>query len=152
MWANSAKLFSRITIMIKDLIYTIDKDKHQSEDIKAILKNHPEIKFVSCIGIDLSGNATDEKIPVKAFIDDIDTFLHGVAVQTDGSSVVLPKIATLNNAKVDMVADLNCKWFIDYNYDFIDEDTNKPIGTLRIPCFLYHDGVPVDSRHILSSE
>ena len=137
--------------MIKDLIYTIDKDKHQSEDIKAILKNHPEIKFVSCIGIDLSGNATDEKIPVKAFIDDIDTFLHGVAVQTDGSSVVLPKIATLNNAKVDMVADLNCKWFIDYNYDFIDEDTNKPIGTLRIPCFLYHDGVPVDSRHILSS-
>ena len=106
--------------MIKDLIYTIDKDKHQSEDIKAILKNHPEIKFVSCIGIDLSGNATDEKIPVKAFIDDIDTFLHGVAVQTDGSSVVLPKIATLNNAKVDMVADLNCKWFIDYNYDFID--------------------------------
>ena len=137
--------------MIKDLIYTIDKDKHQSEDIKAILKNHPEIKFVSCIGIDLSGNATDEKIPVKAFIYDIDTFLHGVAVQTDGSSVVLPKIATLNNAKVDMVADLNCKWFIDYNYDFIDEDTNKPIGTLRIPCFLYHDGVPVDSRHILSS-
>ena len=137
--------------MIKDLIYTIDKDKHQSEDIKAILKNHPEIEFVSCIGIDLSGNATDEKIPVKAFIDDIDTFLHGVAVQTDGSSVVLPKIATLNNAKVDMVADLNCKWFIDYNYDFIDEDTNKPIGTLRIPCFLYHDGVPVDSRHILSS-
>lgn len=137
--------------MIKDLIYTIDKDKHQSEDIKAILKNHPEIKFVSCIGIDLSGNATDEKIPVKAFIDDIDTFLHGVAVQTDGSSVVLPKIATLNNAKVDMIADLNCKWFIDYNYDFIDEDTNKPIGTLRIPCFLYHDGVPVDSRHILSS-
>lgn len=137
--------------MIKDLIYTIDKDKHQSEDIKAILKNHPEIKFISCIGIDLSGNATDEKIPVKAFIDDIDTFLHGVAVQTDGSSVVLPKIATLNNAKVDMVADLNCKWFIDYNYDFIDEDTNKPIGTLRIPCFLYHDGVPVDSRHILSS-
>ena len=137
--------------MINNLIYTIDKDKHQSEDIKAILKDHPEIKFVSCIGVDLAGNATDEKIPVKAFIDDLDTFLNGVAVQTDGSSVVLPGIATLNNAKVDMIADLNCKWFIDYNYDFIDEKTNKPIGTLRIPCFLYHDGVPVDSRHILSS-
>ena len=28
---------------------------------------------------------------------------HGV--QTDGSSVVLPKIAELNNAKVDMIPD-----------------------------------------------
>ena len=27
--------------------------------------------------------------------------------------------------------------------------TNKPIGTLRIPCFLYHDNKPVDSRNIL---
>lgn len=137
--------------MINNLIYTIDKDKHNHQDIKTILENHPEIKFVSCVGVDLSGNETDEKIPVKAFIDDLDTFLNGVAVQTDGSSVVLPEIATLNNAKVDMVCDLDCKWFIDYNNDFTCEKTNKPVGTLRIPCFLYHDGVPVDSRHILSS-
>ena len=78
-------------------------------------------------------------------------FLKGVAVQTDGSSVVLPGIATLDNAKVDMVTDLDCKWFVDYNYNFIDSETNKPVGTLRIPCFLYHDNKPVDSRHILTS-
>lgn len=137
--------------MINDLIFTISKDKHTDEAVRSILANHPEIKFVSLIGVDLSGNATDEKIPVKLFLDDLDSFMHGVAIQTDGSSVVLPGIATLNNAKVDMIADLDCNWFIDYNFDHIDTETNKPIGTLRIPCFLYHDNKPVDSRYILSS-
>ena len=137
--------------MIKDLLYIIPKDKHSKEEVTNLLRNHPEIKFVSFVGVDLSGNDTDEKIPVNLFLDDLDSFLHGVAVQTDGSSVVLPGIATLNNAKVDMIADLNCKWFIDYNYDYIDLETNKPVGTLRIPCFLYHDNKPVDSRNILNS-
>lgn len=137
--------------MIENLIYTIPKENHGKEDVKKLLLDHPEIKFVSFVGVDLSGNDTDEKIPVKLFLDDIDSFLHGVAVQTDGSSVVLPGIATLNNAKVDMIADLDCKWFIDYNYDFIDNKTQKPVGTLRIPCFLYHENKPVDSRHILKS-
>ncbi len=137
--------------MIKDLLYTIPKNKHSVEDLKSILTLHPQIKFVSLVGVDLSGNDTDEKIPVSLFLDDIDTFLNGVAVQTDGSSVVLPGIATLNNAKVDMVADLNCNWFVDYNYDFIDPICNKPIGTLRIPCFLLHNDVAVDSRNILKS-
>ena len=136
---------------MKSLIYTISKENHNEKDLKEILLNHPEIKFVSFVGIDLSGNDTDEKIPVKLFLDDLDSFLNGVAVQTDGSSVVLPGIATLNNAKVDMVTDLDSKWFIDYNYDFIDSITQKPVGTLRIPCFLYHDNKAVDSRHILSS-
>lgn len=134
-----------------NLLYTISKENHNSQDLKEILNNHPEIRFVSFVGIDLSGNDTDEKIPVKLFLDDIDSFLKGVAVQTDGSSVVLPGIATLDDAKVDMVTDLNCKWFIDYNYDFKDYETNKPVGTLRIPCFLYHNNIAVDSRHILTS-
>ena len=137
--------------MMKDLIYTIPKEKHTKENIKAILKSHSEIKFVSFVGVDLSGNDTDEKIPVSLFLDDLESFINGVAVQTDGSSVVLPGISTLNNAKVDMIADLNAKWFVDYNYDFMDPETQKPIGTLRIPCFLYHDNKAVDSRNILSS-
>ena len=137
--------------MVKDLLYTIPKSKHCIEDLKSILNLNPQIKFVSLVGVDLSGNDTDEKIPVSLFLDDIDTFLNGVAVQTDGSSVVLPGIATLNNAKVDMVADLNCNWFIDYNYDFIDPISNKPVGTLRIPCFLLHNDIAVDSRNILKS-
>ncbi|KJU71893.1 glutamine synthetase [Clostridium baratii] len=137
--------------MINDLIYTIPSNNHNKKDIVDILSKNTQIKFVSLVGIDLSGNDTDEKIPTKLFLEDLDSFLGGVAVQTDGSSVVLPGIATLNNAKVDMVADLNCNWFVDYNYDNIDEETNRPIGTLRIPCFLYHDGIAVDSRFLLKS-
>lgn len=133
------------------LIYTISKDKHTKEDLIEIFNNHSEIKFVSFVGVDLSGNDTDEKIPVKIFLDDIDSFLHGVAIQTDGSSVVLPGIATLNDAKVDMVTDLNCNWFVDYNYDHIDPVTQNPIGTLRIPSFLLHNNKPVCSRNILTA-
>lgn len=132
-------------------IYTIPKSEHNKEDLFKIFNSHPEIKFVSIVGIDLSGNDTDEKIPAKLFLDDIDSFLNGVAIQTDGSSVVLPGIATLNDAKVDMVADLNANWFVDYNYDHIDTLTNKPIGTLRIPSFLIHNNKAVCSRHILTA-
>ena len=142
---------SVISKNMDNLIYTITKENHDAESLRELLNAHPEIKFVSFVGIDLSGNDTDEKIPVKLFLEDLDSFLKGVAVQTDGSSVVLPGIATLDNAKVDMVTDLDCKWFVDYNYDFIDSETNKPVGTLRIPCFLYHDNLAVDSRHILTS-
>lgn len=134
--------------MYKDLVYVISKEEHSEEALIKILEKHPEIKFVSLVGVDLAGHDTDEKIPVKVFLEDIQTFLNG-AVQTDGSSVVLPGIASLNNAKVDMVADLDVDWFVDYNYEFIDTETNKPVGTLRIPSFLYHEGEAVDSRHIL---
>ena len=136
---------------MNNLLYVIEQENHNSKDLRDILSNHPEIKFASFVGIDLSGNDTDEKIPVKLFLEDLDSFLNGAGIQTDGSSVVLPGIATLDDAKVDMIADLNCKWLIDYNYNYIDPETNKPVGTLRIPCFLYHNNTPVDSRHILKS-
>lgn len=137
--------------MNKDLLFTIPKKYHNKESLISIFEDHPEIKFVSLVGVDLAGNDTDEKIPSKLFLKDMDSFLHETAVQTDGSSVVLPGIATLNNAKVDMIADLDCKWFVDYNYDFIDPLTNRPVGTLRIPCFLIHEDKAVDSRHILKN-
>jgi glutamine synthetase len=133
---------------LKNLIYVIPKEKHLEKDIKEILLAHTEVKFVSLVGIDLSGNDTDERIPMKIFLDDIGAFSKG-AIQTDGSSVVLPGIATLNNAKTDMLADLDCNWFIDYNYENIDPETELPIGTLKIPCFLLHNDIPVDSRSIL---
>ena len=134
--------------MLNDLVYVIPKENHTEDYLKNFLEKHAEIKFVSLVGIDLLGNDTDEKIPISLFLEDIDGFLKG-AVQTDGSSVILPGIAELNNAKVDMVADNDVNWFIDYNYEHIDEETSKPIGTLRIPCFLYHENIPVDSRSIL---
>lgn len=131
-----------------DLIYVINPVDYQKEQLISLLKSHPEIRFVSIAGADLTGNSTDERIPIKAFFDDIEEFLNG-AVQTDGSSVVLPGIATLNNGKVDLVADTNCLWFIDYNYENIDYETDRPIGTLRIPSFLMHNNKYVDSRSIL---
>ncbi|NLM35976.1 MAG: glutamine synthetase [Clostridiales bacterium] len=136
--------------MLKDLLFKIPKDKHSVEEITSLLEKHKEIKFVSLVGIDLSGNDTDERIPVKLFLKDINTFFEG-AIQTDGSSVVLPGIATINNAKLDMVADPDADWFVSYNFENIDEDTGRPVGTLRIPCFLIHEGKAVDSRHILKS-
>ena len=133
---------------MKKLIYVIPKDKHSEKDIKEILLAHTEVKFISLVGIDLSGNDTDERIPIGVFLDDISGFSKG-AIQTDGSSVVLPGIATLNNAKLDMIADVDCNWFVDYNLENIDPETELPIGTLKIPCTLLHDHIPVDSRSIL---
>lgn len=96
-----------------NLLYIIAEKNHNAENLKGILNSHPEIKFVSLVGIDLSGNDTDEKIRGSLFLDDIDTFLNGVAVQTDGSSVVLSGIATLDDAKVDIVTDLDCRCPVD---------------------------------------
>lgn len=137
-------------MMRNDLLYVIPAGSHTSEAIVAILDSHPEIKFVSLVGVDLAGNDTDEKIPVKIFKKDMEDFFSGRAVQTDGSSVVLTGLVTINNAKIDMVADPNVNWFVDYNYEHIDEQTGKPVGTLRIPAFLEHSGVRVDSRSILA--
>lgn len=134
--------------MSKDLIYTIPNNKHSEKDLKEILTSHPEIKFVSAVGVDLSGNNTDEKIPIKIFLDDIEGFLKG-SVQTDGSSIVLPGIATLDDAKVDMFPDVDVNWYVDYNKDNTDCETGKPVGTLRIPCFLYHSNAAVDARYVL---
>ena len=126
----------------------IEKEKHNEKDLKEILTSNPQIKFVSLMGIDLGGNATDEKIPVELFLEDINDFLES-AVQTDGSSVELYNIATLNNAKVDLKPDSDCKWYIDYNMEHIDSELNLPIGTLRIPAFLIHDNKKVCSRGVL---
>lgn len=131
------------------MLYKIKEEKHNERDLKKLLSDYPEIKFVSLMGIDLYGNGTEEKIPINIFLKNIDEFLNGIAVQTDGSSVALPGIATLNDAKIDMVVDKECDWFIDYNNYLMDEETNKPVGTLIIPAFLYHNGVAVDSRSIL---
>lgn len=132
-----------------DLLYVIPANTPKSK-IARMLKSHPEIKFVSLVGIDLAGNDTDEKIPMRIFLKDMDEFYAGTAVQTDGSSVVLPGIATLNNAKVDMPIDPSVNWFVDYNYEHFDDETERPVGTLRIPAFLIHEGKRVDSRAVLA--
>ena len=133
------------------MLYTIPPEKHGKEDLAAILAEHPEVRFVSIVGIDIGGHDTDEKIPVDLFLKDYDKLMaHGV--QTDGSSVVLPKIADLNNAKVDIIPDPNVNWFVDHNLKHIDTKTGLPIGTLRIPAFLLHDDVAeVGARVVLKN-
>ncbi len=132
-----------------NLLYLLPPKTHNIQDLEQALNAHPEIKFVSFVGIDLAGNDTDEKIPISNFIDNLQGYLSGCVVQTDGSSVELPGIATLNDGRVDFEPDLNVMWFIDYNYEHLDPDTNLPIGTLRIPSFLIHNGDKVCSRSIL---
>ncbi len=134
---------------LNKMLFTVPADKHRPEDISAILTAHPEIKFVSVVGIDVGGHDTDEKIPVEEFLKGIKKFLkHGV--QTDGSSVVLPKIANLSNAKVDIIPDVTVNWFVDHNFNYPDPATGLPVGTLRIPSSLVHnDSTRVGSRVIL---
>lgn len=133
------------------MLYYINPEQQTPEELKALLEMHPEIKFVSFMGVDFAGNDTDEKVPINLFIEDINSFLEGMAAQTDGSSVVLPGIATLNNARVDMKVDKSVNWYIDYNYEHFDAQTGKMVGTLRIPCFLIHNEIFVDSRSILQN-
>lgn len=137
--------------MENDLIYVIKREEHNKECLEKIINEHKEIKFVSLMGVDLIGNSTDERIPIKVFMEDIDKFLNDIAVQTDGSSVNLPGISTLNDGKVDMVVDTDVNWVVDYNYSFMDKKDRIPVGTILIPCFLYHNGKPVDSRSILKT-
>lgn len=129
------------------MIYTIKPEHHSIESILKILEEHKEIQFVSFMGIDTGGNGTDEKIPIKLFMKDIEEMLsHGI--QTDGSSVELQGIAILNDARVDILPDLDCTWFVDYNYEHYNDD-NLPVGTLIIPSFIVHSGKKVCSRSIL---
>lgn len=133
----------------QELLYVIPAGKYGKEGVLSLLAQYPEIKYVSLVGIDLAGNDTDEKIPIEIFFKDYNSFFSGDAVQTDGSSVVLTGIATLNDARIDMLADPDVNWIVDYNYENIDPATGKPVGTLRIPAFLIHNGKMVDSRSIL---
>ncbi len=135
--------------MKKELLYCIPAGQYGKEGVLSLLAQHPEIRFVSLIGIDLAGNDTDERIPIEVFKEEYDDFFAGKAVQTDGSSVVFMNIATLNDARVDFVADSTVNWYIDYNDENIDEATGLPVGTLRIPSFLIHNGDFIDSRSIL---
>lgn len=131
------------------MLFTIPAEKHTAAEITELLKEHPEVQFVSLVGIDIGGHDTDEKIPVKLFLKDIEKVLTN-GVQTDGSSVALPKIAVLNNAKIDIIPDLSVNWYVDYNFSHVGYKTGLPIGTLRIPSFLVHnDRFECGSRVIL---
>lgn len=128
-------------------IYTLPNELRSPSALKELLLTHPEIQFISLTAVDFGNNHTDEKIPVSLVIDSLDSFLVQ-GIQTDGSSVHLPEIATINNAKVDLIPDMTAHWIIDYNYQNLTQ-LGKPVGTLIIPAFLSHNNTPVCSRSVL---
>ena len=135
--------------MLNKMLFTIPADKHSAEEITAALKAHPEIRYVSLAAADIYGNDTDEKIPVRVMLKDVDKFLKE-GQQTDGSSVLLPKIADISDAKVDLIPDVDVNWYVDYNFGNLDDETGLPVGSLRIPAFLKHNNNrDVGSRIIL---
>lgn len=123
---------------LNKMLYTIRPQEHDKETVTKLLRTHSEVKFVSLTGVDLGNHNTDEKIPVNTFIDDMEKTLAS-GVQTDGSSVALPVIADLSNARVDIVPDMDVNWYVEYNWSNIDYTTGLPVGTLRIPSFLKHN-------------
>lgn len=134
----------------KELIYTIENNQCNKKELLKILKKHPEIKFASFVAVDLMGKDTDEKIPIEYFIKNMEELING-GIQTDGSSVDLGDIATLSDARVDLIPDKSVDWYVDYNYENIDPITHLPTGTLRIWSFLSHNGNYIDSRYILKN-
>lgn len=137
--------------MVSGEIYKIGRELHNENDVRRILNKNPEIKFVSIMSVDLNGNVTDERIPIKLFLDDLKDYLNGKVIQTDGSSVNLPIISELNDARVDLVLDLDCNWYVDYNEELFEDETGCYIGTLVIPAFIKHKDNYVDSRSILKN-
>lgn len=60
----------------KDLLYVIRPDQQNEEALRNLLAVHSEIQFVSLMGVDFAGNDTDEKIPMKVFLEDMQDFLE----------------------------------------------------------------------------
>lgn len=134
-------------VNLSELVFKIEKKGRSIESVTQVLKQHPEIQFVSYVGVDFAGNGTDERIPASLFLDDMEKQLK-LGVQTDGSSVVLHGIATLENAKVIILPDRDVDWYVDYNYDNLHHN-GKFVGTLIVPSFLIHDNKMVCSRSLL---
>jgi len=132
------------------LLFTIPAKDHSVEKLKKTLTAHPEVKFVSVVGVDLSGHSTDEKIPIREFLKDIKAFITK-GIQTDGSAVVLPNIADLSNGRVDLIPDTSVNWYVDYNLESRESfNADMPCGTLCIPAYLKHNGkTDVGSRYML---
>lgn len=135
--------------MLNSLTYSVPEIYKNKENLRTFLIKHPEIKFISIVGVDFLGNDTDERIPIEYFLTNMDNIFRG-GVQTDGSSVHLPNISALNDAKVDFIIDFDTNWYIDYNFDYIFSN-NLPVGTIRIPAFLKHNGRFYCSRSVLAN-
>jgi glutamine synthetase len=135
--------------MLNNLPYFVQDELKNRNGLHDFVKKYPNVKFVSLSGIDFLGNDVDERIPVRYFLKNIDDIFSG-GVQTDGSSVHLPGIATISDAKIDFIVDTGAVWFIDYT---LEENIfgPEPVGTIRIPVFFKHHDNFYCSRSVLKN-
>jgi glutamine synthetase len=133
--------------MIGSLCYFVSDEMKTKSGMSELIRKHSYIRFVSLCGVDFLGNDVDERIPVNYFLKNFEDIITG-GVQTDGSSVNLPGIATISDAKIDFVVDLEAKWFVDYSFDESIFDP-EPTGTIRIPVFFKHHDKFYCSRSVL---
>ncbi|MCL7487061.1 MAG: hypothetical protein M8357_02660 [Desulfobulbaceae bacterium] len=135
--------------MLNRLPYFVQAELKNKPALMDFAAKNPNVKFVSLSGVDFLGNDVDERIPIRYFLENIDDFFSG-GVQTDGSSVNLPGIATVSDAKIDFIVDSEAKWFIDYT---LEENIfgPEPAGTIRIPVFFKHHDKLYCSRSVLKN-
>lgn len=129
--------------------FIVPEECKQSDGLKEFILRNPNIRFVSLAGVDFLGNDTDERIPIEYFLKNMEEIFSG-GVQTDGSSVNLEGIASLNDGKVDFVIDFDRRWTIDYNHEYYLGD-DKPVATIRIPIYFRHNGEYYCSRSVLKN-
>lgn len=133
--------------MTRELVTVVPEQSKRRDELKEFILKHPYLRFVSLVGVDLLGNDTDERIPIEHFLKNLEDIFAG-GVQTDGSSVNLPGIAELNDAKVDFLIDFERRWVVDYNHELTD-DNGLPTGTIRIPVYFRHHDRFYCSRSVL---
>jgi hypothetical protein len=56
-----------IAMMNKEMLYYINPEQQTPEELKALLEMHPEIKFVSFMGVDFAGNDTDHQFIYRRY-------------------------------------------------------------------------------------
>lgn len=113
-------------------IYILPDFVKTKENLKEFLLFQSKIRYISFRAIDFGGDITSEIIPVERFFEEPEIIETGI--QTDGSSIVLPLISSIIDAKVQVVPDKSLKWVVDYN-----EQTG--LGTLEIYSHLVHSDV-----------
>ncbi|KAG9392024.1 glutamine synthetase [Carpediemonas membranifera] len=134
-----------MSILSQVSLFCVDPTKGEASVRRTLLTN-PAVRFVSFVGVDVIGNATDTLVPIDAFLSDLhDVFDGKSTLQTDGSSVVLTGLADLDDAQVDMHVDTTVKWYVQYNLNK-SKLTDEIVGTLLVPCYLIHNGIFVGSR------
>ncbi len=69
------------------------------------------------MGIDVGGHDTDEKNSCGRVYEGYRRFLDNGGSTRRIQYSILPKIASLNDAKVDIVPDRTVNWFVDYNFN-----------------------------------